>query len=119
MTPAITYTTLCVLFIMCAAISKAIADTLKDHYGISVFASKNPRFWNPDVSWKYAKFLPLTKYHADAWHLANSAMIVCMCAAVALHRPVWWWWAELLIAGCIWNLTFNLFYNKILIINHV
>lgn len=102
------------LFILLAAICKAVADTLQHHYGSSVFRFSNRRFWDPAISWKYAKFLPLTKYRLDGWHLANSGMILFFCLAVAVHTPLLRWWIELPAAGLLFILSFNLFYNKIL-----
>lgn len=102
------------LFITLAAICKAVADTLAHHFYVSAFKGLNQSFWNPEVSWHSAPYLPFTKYKVDAWHLFNSAMIVFMCAAVVFHQHLLKWWIELLIAGGCWNLAFNVFYNKIL-----
>jgi hypothetical protein len=102
------------LFILIAAICKAVADTLIHHYDTSIFRFSNRRFWDPSISYKFVKYLPLTKYRADGWHLANSIGIVSWSLAVVLHEALWPWWVELLLAGAIFNLVFNLFYNKIL-----
>lgn len=109
---------LTILFITLAGIFKAVADTLTHHYYTSIFSNKNERFWNPNVSWRYVKFIKFTKYRPDAWHLANSGMIVSFCVAVVIalrSKPVLWWGFELIIAGAVFIATFNLFYNKILI----
>jgi hypothetical protein len=103
------------LFIALAAICKAIADTVRDHFSGSIFSRLNPRFWNPEVSWRYAKVPPLTKYKIDSWHLANSGMIVFFCAAIITYKPHLNWAIELVLAGAWFNIIFNLFYNKILI----
>jgi hypothetical protein len=67
------------LFILLAAICKAVADTLQHHFESSVFKYKDPRFWNPAVSWQYAYRIRFTKYPVDAWHLSNSLMIIFFC----------------------------------------
>jgi hypothetical protein len=105
---------LTIAFLFLAGMFKAIADTLADHFYISVFKKKDPKFWDKSISWKYAKYLPLTKYKVDAWHLANSGMILCFCGAVAFHDALYPWYWQLIGAGIIFNLSFNIFYNKIL-----
>jgi len=100
------------LFLMFAAALNAVMDTLTHHYSISIFKFKEPKFWNPNVSWQYVNFLPFTRYRADAWHLVKSAMIICICFAIVFFNGKWWYF---FVFGVVWNLTFNLFYNKILI----
>jgi hypothetical protein len=106
---------LTIVFIFLAGMFKAVADTLADHFYISVFKKKDPKFWDKSISWKYAKYLPLTKYKVDAWHLANTGMIVSICAAIATKPDFSLHWAfQFIAAGIIFNLSFNIFYNKIL-----
>lgn len=95
-----------------AAIFKAVADTVDHHFDTSVFRRLNADFWDRDFSSDRAK--RIFNYKLDAWHLAQSGMIVCMIAAVALHQEKLEWWLEVLIGGAGWNLIFNTFYNKIL-----
>lgn len=100
--------------ILIAAIFKAIADTLAHHYDTSVFRRLPFQFWNPNESYKYIKFIPLTKFRPDAWHLANSAMIVSfICAVIFYEQQLKWFW-ELVIAGVSFNVVFGLFYDIIL-----
>lgn len=107
-----------ILLLALSAICKAISDTLQHHYYESVFRNKNEKWWNPSVSYKYVKLLPLTKYRPDAWHLCNSGMIIFFITAAILHDPILSWYWELLIGGVAWNLVFNLFYNKLLKCKH-
>jgi hypothetical protein len=74
--------------IILAAFFKAVADTLSHHFDTSVFAWRDKRFWDPAVSWQYAHYLKGTKYKVDAWHLANSGMIICFCLAVTFGGPI-------------------------------
>lgn len=108
-------TLLTIIFIMLAAFFKAVADTVADHFDISVFKWKDRRFWDKSVSWKYARMLKRTKYKVDAWHIAGSGMIVSFCLAILFHRPVIEWYYELPAMGVVFNLTFNIFYNKLLL----
>lgn len=103
---------LTILFIFLAGMFKAVADTLADHFDISIFRFKDRKFWDKNVSWKYAKVI--FAYKVDGWHLANSGMIVSICLAIALHHPYTYWWLEVVAAGLIFNLSFNIFYNKVL-----
>ena len=102
------------LFIILAAMMKALADTLAHHFDTSIFKWKDKRFWKPDVSSEWAH--KIFSYKVDAWHLSNSAMIVFMIAAITLHRYdklQLAWYYELVIGGLLWNGIFNTFYNKI------
>ncbi len=101
-------------FILLAAFFKAVADTLTHHFDSSVFRWWDQRFWNAAISWQYPHYLKFTKYKVDGWHLANSGMIVCFCVAVCLHHSALAWYFEIPIAGTFFNLSLNLFYNKIL-----
>jgi hypothetical protein len=105
---------LTILFLILAGAFKAVADTLLHHYDISVFRRKDRKFWDPSISWRYAKILRWTSYKMDAWHLFNSAMIFCFCFAAVFHHSFTYWWIEFMAAGIIFNISFGLFYNKIL-----
>lgn len=61
-----------------------------------------------------AKYLKFTRYKIDGWHLANSLSIMCFCAAIVTHKPCLFWFWEWAVAGALFNLCFNLFYNKVL-----
>lgn len=95
------------ILILLAAICKAISDTIAHHKDTSIF--KTSKFWSNG-----GKIIPGTKYKLDGWHLSNSFMIVCFIAAAVLHRPVFAWYWEIAIGGVVFNLCFNVFYNKIL-----
>lgn len=98
--------------ILLAAIFKAIADTTLHHYDTSVFRKLSFQFWNPNESYKYAR--KIFKYPIDAWHLANSAMIVCFIVAVICYEQQLKWFWELAIAGISFNVVFGLFYDTLL-----
>ena len=113
---------LSLVFFALAAIMNAVMDTLQFHFERSIFRNLDPKFWNPNVAWRFAWVVPFTSYKVDAWHLSKSSMIIfCALSAVCLIGgcdPVAPWWAypmSLLIYGAIWNGTFNLFYNTLLL----
>lgn len=95
-------------WIMGAGFFKAVSDTLSHHYETSIFSRLNPKWWNPNESWKHVKFLPFTRYRPDAWHISNSLMILCFCIA-AFGFTLW-----TIIAGVAFILVFNTNYNIIL-----
>jgi hypothetical protein len=103
-------------FLLQAAFSKAVADTLNHHFDTSVFKKLNARFWNPAVSSTAAKFLPFTKFRWDAWHIANTLMIDSFIASIAVQLPFVWYYklAGFLASGLIFIVDFNEFYNHIL-----
>lgn len=101
-------------FLFLGTVCKAIADTLYHQFHASVFKWRDPRYWNPNVSWRYVNYIPFTRFRPDAWHLANGGMIVCFLLLAIVHKPCLYWLWELLI-GCVYvNGVFNLFYKKLL-----
>lgn len=114
---------LSLLFFLLAAACNACMDKLSFHFHKSVFNKLNPNFWDPSVSWKYAKFVPFTKYKIDAWHLFKSSMIVFICISIMIafkggvyvdNSFVYNKIVLFLTMGLLWNGSFNLFFNKIL-----
>jgi hypothetical protein len=95
------------ILILLAAICNAVMDVLSFHYHSSIFRYMNESFWNPEKSW-VKKFIPFTKYRLDAWHVFKSLMI---CFLLLAAFGLTW---KFFLAGAIWILTFNLFYNKVL-----
>lgn len=98
------------IFIIISAISKAISDTLSHHYKNSIFYKKGD-FW--DIN-KQGKFLRFTKYPFDGWHIFNSIMIISFITGFVFYEQTFNPVLEIFIGGIVFNLTFNLFYNKIL-----
>jgi hypothetical protein len=111
---AIIHAGLTAVVIILAAICKAVADTVTHHYDTSIFRKKDRKFWDPAISWKYAKNFPLTTMKMDGWHYANSGMIFFFCAAIVAHVPLAPWYLEYPVAGFLFNIWFSFFYNKIL-----
>lgn len=102
------------ILLFLAAVFNAVMDlTESERFYVSVFRNLNERFWYKRVSWKYAKKIFGWKF--DAWHVAKSLMIICASLAIVLYKPVFPWYIDFVLAGVLWNGTFNLFYNKILL----
>ena len=100
------------ILLVCAAMFKAVADTVDHHFDSSIFRRMDVKFWDRDISSDKAKRVFNCKI--DAWHISQSLMIVCMVLAVILHQRKLEWYYELVIGGVLWNIVFNTFYNKIL-----
>lgn len=106
-------------FFCLVAICKAVADTLADHFDTSVFKKLNRKFWDKSTSSEAAIKIPFTKYKVDAWHITNSIAIVFILFAIKFYKPLFpnrffFSVIEGIIYGTLWNLSFDLFYNKIL-----
>lgn len=122
------------IFFCLAAICSACIDTLESHFDKSVFNYYrwNINWWYPTYSWynKYKgrnpqnglrKWLWFDVPFTDAWHTFKSLMIVFICLSIAFadgiySNPKWYSYIVIVVMfGTVWNLTFNLFYNHILI----
>lgn len=104
------HATIYILWFM-AAILNAVMDRTGDSvaFNRSIFNHLDPKFWNKEISWQYAK--KVFGWKADCWHIAKSGMIICLAASLLLDGIKWW---EFPILGTLWNVTFNTFYNHIL-----
>lgn len=103
------------IFLMLAAMFNALMDSVEYETAFekSIFSNLNPKWWCKSISWEYVKFLPLTKYRPDAWHLAKSLMVVFIVLAIVVAVPVSHPLPHFVLLGLIWNMSFNLFYNHI------
>lgn len=119
------------ILVILASICNAVMDTLCQHHDNSIFGKYKIGFWSDasTTSWrnKYVEGNPLKgrkklfwkinipSTFTDAWHFTKSSMIVFLIAAIVLYTPVFGLFIDFSVLGLIWNLTFNLFYNVILI----
>jgi hypothetical protein len=125
------------LFFCLAAICNAVMDACV-HYGEDTIFIKwglNTNFWDGEWSWrnKYIGFDPkngrrkikgtsinIPVQFTDSWHLFKMFMIIFICLSIVFFESTpgcnWLWYLLMFIVyGIAWNLTFNLFYNKLLI----
>lgn len=101
------------ILITLAAIFKAVADTLDDHFDTSIFRSKNPLVW--DANHSTVRKWWITNYKPDPWHICNSLMIVCFSVAIVVNDTDFFcvpWWADLIGIGVVFNSVFEFFYSK-------
>jgi hypothetical protein len=101
-----------VILISLAAIFKAVADTLDDHFDTSIFKRLPWQLW--DANRATTNKFWFTGYKFDPWHICNSLLIICFSLAIIFNdlKTEWHW--QLIIIGGVFNLTFNLFYTHIL-----
>lgn len=109
-----------ILLITLAAIFKAVADTLDDHFDTSIFRSKDPLVW--DANHSTVRKWWITNYKPDPWHICNSLMIVCLFACIVIQQPFFikigsfelemWGGFAFILYGVWFNIVFELFYSK-------
>lgn len=99
-----------------AAALNALMDTLKDHFGVSIFKNLNPEFWNPVVSWNksynlFGSWGGSRWISLDAWHISKFLMLGCLAGAVVTSTLTIPWIIGL---SLIWGIIFELFYSYLL-----
>lgn len=100
------------ILIAIAAIFNAIMDTLWTHYPISVFKNLNPKWWNPNESWKhYPNFLGIVRF--DAWHIAKYGMLCFITLSIYFYKPILGN-IDIYLIPIIWGFSFELFYSNLL-----
>ena len=111
------------IFIILAALAKAIMDTLQFHFEDSVF-SEMGKWWNPELSWKLkwaacclgekesfpfssTLFVSVT----DAWHMFQSIEITLIFLALVFYRNFFKkWWQDFILFRIIFTGSFQLFF---------
>jgi hypothetical protein len=118
-----------IILMFLAGICNAIMDVLDFHYDISIFKDwPNQQWLDPSLSWKNKwkngdpnqgeKFFGSSTvfvFLTDFWHFAKFLMLLFISFAIVFYFPFIVWWADLLIVYCIFTITFEIFYSKILI----
>jgi hypothetical protein len=101
-------------FVFLAAFFNACMDICEDepHFNKSIFKNLDKTFFCKSISWQYAK--TILGYRLDFWHLCKSVMISCLVGAIVIFRIHHEWWVHFISFGVIWNVTFSLFYHKLL-----
>lgn len=103
----------------------AIMDTLKDHFGVSIFKHLNPDFWNPAISWNkginlFGSWGGFRWMTIDSWHLSKFLMQFCfissICFAWNANIIDLYYVPALVIGGYVlWGIVFELFYSFLLL----
>ena len=115
-----------------ASVCNAVMDVLAFKYRKSIFSKLNPKFWNPNKSYKNkyknndekngpaffgsTTFLVFT---TDAWHLfqfLSNSLIVLSIILVCNYFFNFSWWNNIIIFICLkllWGVFFDIFYEKL------
>lgn len=116
---------LCLFLIAVCARWNAAMDRTDFDFETSIWKHKDPKYYNKQVSWKYAK--KIFGWPDDFWHWCKSKMLVWLLIFPALlitcllyykymfTIPIFIlvFFTSWIVCGFAWNLTFNLYFNKI------
>ena len=121
------------IFLALASISNAVMDVCAFHWHKSIFSRKgfNRQYWDATISWrnKYVDYdfhLERTKIKVlgftfikpvqltDAWHLFKALMIAFVIIAIVNYKVIVNPLLDVFILSTVWNMLFNLFYNRVL-----
>jgi hypothetical protein len=121
------------LLIIIAGMLNATMDALKVRFKTSIFQDWKGQQWiNPAISWHtkwgidtkiFGKQINIVDkimstvlvWVTDMWHLAKMLMLVCISLAIVLYIPVFAFWLDALILYCLFTITFEIFFSRILI----
>lgn len=122
-----------VSFFILASICNSIMDVSVHHYHKSILRKLNPSWWNGEISWKnkyingdpslgFKKIWKNVNYPVqitDCWHFFKTLMIIFLTISVVsfnseLIVEPYYYFLYFCLYGLIWNITFSLFYDKIL-----
>jgi hypothetical protein len=95
-----------VIPVIFAAFFKAVCDSMEHHPDVWPFTA----FWNTRHPGN-DKVKRVFNYPLDAWHLSNTLMISSFLWGIVISQNGNWW--GFLIMGVVYNIVFNLFYNKV------
>ena len=115
---------LTIIFLVIAAVCKAVKDTLEWHYDYSIFSKFNAKYWNPLISWKnkYKDDLKTPKFwgsttvfvmFTDAWHLFDFLQIISFMLAIIFYSKMIYFAVDFVIFYILFCGVFELFYSLI------
>lgn len=114
---------LTIIFIVIAAICKAVKDTLDFHYYGSVFDNGKPRqWWNPNISWrnKYKEDLKTPRFFGsttflvmftDGWHLFDFLQTIFVILAIVLYSKIFCIGIDIVILYLLFTCIFEVFFR--------
>lgn len=117
-----------IMFWLLACVSNSIMDVLSTRYDVSIFRNfSNQLFYDWRISWrnkwkdgdksKGEKFLfasTIFVFLTDAWHLYKALMLMFLILSIYFYVPIFGI-LDIPLFFISWGITFELFYNKVLI----
>ena len=121
------------LLILVAGIFNATMDALRTRWGTCIFKDWSGQNWiNPSIAWHnkweidkklFGKEVPIVDkimstslvWITDMWHLVKMLMLICITLAIVFYVPMFHWLLDAFIFYCLFTITFELFFSKILI----
>jgi len=116
------------LFMIIAGMFNATMDVLKVKWKTSIFTTwKNQQWINPILSWTN-KWKPKSElgdrimstvlvWITDMWHFTKMMMLMCISLAIVFYVPMFSFWLDAIIFYCLFTITFEIFFSRILIKN--
>jgi len=119
------------LFLIFAALVKAIMDCLQFHYKDSPFAKfKKQIWWNPTISWKnkwrggkpengekFPGSSTIFVWTTDAWHFFQMIFLTLMFLSIVFYTPLfsvsYSWVFDFIIYRIIFGVTFTLIFKRL------
>jgi hypothetical protein len=98
------------------------------HFHKSIFP-QGSIWWNSQISWRNKYVNSDTKQGkrkilntninypvqlTDSFHFFKMLLIVFMCLSIVTYKPIINSLLDVLLYGTIWNITFSLFFNRVL-----
>ena len=115
-----------IILMIIAGVFNATMDVLKVRYKTSIFSKwKNQQWINPELSWTN-KWKSKSKmgdkimstvlvWTTDMWHFSKMLMLVCISLSIVFYVPIFSFWLDALILYCVFTISFELFFSKVLI----
>lgn len=117
------------IFIVFAGVCWAILQTLMWHPDTNILSQKNPKFWNPNISYlnKYAKGSLIAPFQqrffgsttflvwlTDGWHLVDKFFITFIMLAIVNYSPMTMFSiADFIIYYLVFTIIFELVWRKL------
>jgi hypothetical protein len=116
------------MFWLLACVCNSIMDVLSTRYDVSIFGNySNQLFWDWRISWrnkwklgdksngeKYLFSSSIFVFLTDGWHLFKALMLLFLILTIYFYVPIFGI-LDIPLFFISWGITFELFYNKILI----